>query len=98
MQHALNPIEQFLLHLELNERMIFSQHPDYFIYPIVPFFQLVYVCNTEQMIKGLDRFESELGGYLMRSEGYLSFTCPEFNVDEDDLRRLTIQLLEIIRF
>lgn len=62
------------------------------------FFQLVHVCNTEQVIEQLNQFESVLGGYLIRVDGYLAFTCPEFSVREDDLRRLTLQLLEIMRF
>ncbi|MCF7505321.1 hypothetical protein L3V34_16000 [Vibrio sp. L3-7] len=50
------------------------------------------------MIELLNQFESVLGGYLIRVDGYLAFTCPEFSVREDDLRRLTLQLLEIMRF
>ncbi|AYV25041.1 hypothetical protein L1D61_25700 [Vibrio mediterranei] len=98
MQRTLNPIEQFLLDLEQSERTVFSQYPDYLIYPVVPFFQLVHVCNLEQVIEQLNRFQSVLGGYLIRADGYLAFTCPEFRVREDDLRRLTLQLLEIMRF
>lgn len=98
MQSTLNPIEQFLLHLEQSERTVFSEYPDYLIYPILPFFQLVHVCNTEQVIEQLNQFESVLDGYLIRVDGYLAFTCPEFSAREDDLRRLTLQLLEIMRF
>ncbi|MBU2895877.1 hypothetical protein [Vibrio hepatarius] len=98
MQPALNKIEIFLLKIEQNEEAVFSQHPDYVLYPVVPFFQLVHIHNIEQVIEKLHQFETTLGGFLIRVDGYVTLACPEFSVLEEDLRRLTIQLLEIMRF
>ena len=98
MQFTLNSIEQFLFNLEQNEKTVFSEHPDYFIYPLIPFFQIVHVLNIEDVLTQLNQIEVVLGGYLIRVDGYLVYTCSEFGVREEDLRRLTIQLLEIMRF
>ena len=98
MQPELDKVESFLLKIEQNEETVFSQHPDYVLYPVVPFFQLVHLHNIEQVIENLLRFESTLGGFLIRVDGYITLACPESTVLEDDLRRLTIQLLEVMRF
>lgn len=98
MQRELDQVESFLLKIEQNEDAVFSQHPDYVLYPVVPFFQLVHLHNIEQVIEKLHQFETTLGGYLIRVDGYITLACPESGVLEDDLRRLTIQLLEIMRF
>ncbi|MDN3612031.1 hypothetical protein ACODM8_17760 [Vibrio ostreicida] len=98
MQPELNQIEQFLLDLEQSEQAVFSRYQDYVIYPIVPFFQLVHVSNIEQVMEQLSQFASVSSGYLIRVDGYLTLACAEFSIREDDLRRLTLQLLERMRF
>ncbi|RSD30304.1 hypothetical protein [Vibrio pectenicida] len=98
MQPELDKVESFLLKIEQNEETVFSQYPDYVLYPIVPFFQLVHIHNHEQVIDKIIQFETILGGFLIRVDGYITLACPESSVLEDDLRRLTIQLLELMRF
>ena len=98
MQPELDKVESFLLKIEQNEETVFSQYPDYVLYPIVPFFQLVHIHNLEQVIDKILQFETILGGFLIRVDGYITLACSELGVLEEDLRRLTIQLLEIMRF
>lgn len=98
MVEKLNETEQFLLHLERNESVVYQEHPDYLLFTIVPFFQLVHVINTQQVIQYLLQFELRSNGLLIRLDGYLTLACHEKNIRDDELRRLTIQLLEIMRF
>ncbi|EGQ8095639.1 hypothetical protein G4T96_002170 [Vibrio cholerae] len=95
---TLNEIEQFLLHIEQNEEVVFEQYTDYLLLPIVPFFQLVHVQNTQQVINGLLCFEPASNGFLIRVDGYLTLACEDHSIRDDDLRRITIQLLETMRF
>ncbi|MCO4174553.1 hypothetical protein K8D10_22685 [Aeromonas veronii] len=93
-----NEIEQFLLHIEQNEDVVFEQYTDYLLLPIVPFFQLVHVQNTQQVINNLLGFESASNGFFIRVDGYLTLACEDHSIRDDDLRRITIQLFETMRF
>lgn len=98
MSEKLNEIEQFLLHLEQNENVVYEQHAEYLLFSVVPFFQIVHVINTLRVIQQLLFIESQFSGLLIRVDGYLTLACHEQNRRDDELRRLTIQLLEIMRF
>ncbi len=94
----LNDVEQFLLHLEQNEGIVFEQYLDYVLLPIIPFFQLIHVQNTLQVINRLQCFEPASNSFLIRVDGYLTLACEEHSIRYDDFRRITIQLLETMRF
>ncbi|GIA54395.1 hypothetical protein VCSRO39_3308 [Vibrio cholerae] len=94
----LNDVEQFLLHLEQNEGIVFEQYLDYVLLPIIPFFQLIHVQNTLQVINRLHCFEPASNSFLIRVDGYLTLACEEHSIRYDDFRRITIQLLETMRF
>ncbi|ARR51739.1 hypothetical protein ETN89_20995 (plasmid) [Photobacterium damselae subsp. damselae] len=94
----LNEIEQFLLRLEENEQFVFNYRQDDRILAILPFFQLVHVLNLNEIIRFLALLEQLMRGKLVRSNGYLMIALSDDVYDEEELRRLTIQLLEKMRF
>ncbi|HDI3264683.1 TPA: hypothetical protein PMC50_003331 [Vibrio cholerae] len=94
----LNDVEQFLLHLEQNEGIVFEQYPNYVLLPVIPFFQLIHVQNVLQVIDRLHCFEPVSNGFLIRVDGYLTLACEERSIRDDNFRRITIQLLETMRF
>jgi hypothetical protein len=94
----MNEVEVFLMNLEDNEVLVFEQYPDLVILPLIPFFQLTKVQNTYQMCEKLISFESIFGGFLIRVNGDITLACVENGINRDHIRRLTIKLIETMRF
>ncbi|MDE1211615.1 hypothetical protein [Vibrio aestuarianus] len=98
MSHKIDEVEQFLLNLEHNEQRILSLCPDHLLLPTLPFFQLVHVINIEEVIKQLATIEIITGGQFIRVDGYLTLAIEEQLYQSEELRCLTLQLFEIMRF
>jgi len=91
-------IESFLQHLEANEIIIFTDYKDNLLLPIFPFFQLVHVVNLEVIIELILQFELAMKGVFIRVDGFLTLTIAEQDYSEDDIRRLSINLFDNMRF
>ncbi|MBS0045040.1 hypothetical protein KFE26_22565 [Shewanella sp. M16] len=91
-------IEYFLQRLEKNEVVIFKNYPDNLLLPIFPFFQLVHVINLEAVLALILQFEIAMKGVFIRVDGFLTLTIAEQDYSEDDVRRLSINLIETMRF
>lgn len=91
-------MEHFLHNLEKNEAVILNGYPDNLLLPIIPFFQLVHVINLDDIIALIFQFEIAIKGVFIRVDGFLSLTLAEEDYFEDDVRRLTINLIETMRF
>ncbi len=95
---VLNNIERFLLKLERNEHEVFTHHPDHLLLPIIPFFQLVHVEDIELVLKQLSLFEQGKGQFLIRLDGFVTLAADGTNLQKEDLRRWTLQLIESMRY
>ena len=91
-------IQHFLQRLETNETVILRDHKENLLLPIFPFFQLVHVVNLEETIELILQFEIAVKGVFIRVDGFLSLTIAEQDYSEDDVRRLSINLFENMRF
>jgi hypothetical protein len=91
-------IQHFLQRLETNETVILRDHKDNLLLPIFPFFQLVLVVNLEVTIELILQFEIAMKGVFIRVDGFLTLTIAEQDYSEDDVRRLSINLFEKMRF
>lgn len=91
-------IEHFLQRLEKNEAVILRDYPDNLLLPIFPFFQLVHVINLDAIIALILQFEIAIKGVFIRVDGFLTLTIAEQDYSEDDVRRLSINLIETMRF
>ncbi|PIW61465.1 hypothetical protein [Shewanella sp. CG12_big_fil_rev_8_21_14_0_65_47_15] len=91
-------IQHFLQRLETNETVILRDHKDNLLLPIFPFFQLVHVVNLEVTIELILQFEIAMKGVFIRVDGFLTLTIAEQDYSEDDVRRLSINLFEKMRF
>lgn len=94
----LNIVENFLLNLELNERMVFKDCPRHLVLHLMPFFQLVHVLNVDEVIGGLMLFERVFSGKLIRVEGYITLAVDEHMVSEDKMCNLINKLYSLARF
>jgi hypothetical protein len=91
-------IEIFLQRLEKNEEIILSDYHDHLLLPIFPFFQLVHVVNLEIVIDLILQFEIVINGVFIRVDGFMTLTIAEQDYSQDEVRRLTFNLLEKMRF
>lgn len=91
-------IQHFLQRLEKHEAIILRDYQDNLLLPIFPFFQLVHVVNLEGIIDLILQFEIATKGVFIRVDGFLTLTIAEQDYSEDDVRRLSINLFEKMRF
>lgn len=91
-------IESFLQRLENNEEQVFEFFQDYLLLPILPFFQLVYIVNTEEIIEALANIDKTFDSVMIRVDGYLTVAISEKNYQEKELRNMVIHILQIMRF
>ena len=91
-------IQQFLQRLEKNESVIFRDYPDNLLLPVFPFFQLIHLVNLEAVIDLIFQFEMASKGVFIRVDGFLTLTIAEQDYSEDNVRRLSINLFEKMRF
>ncbi|AVI67764.1 hypothetical protein CKQ84_19000 [Shewanella sp. WE21] len=88
----------FLQHLEKNEVVILGKYPNHLLLPILPFFQLVHVINLEAVIELILQFELVVKGVFIRVDGFLTLTIAEQDYSAENVRRLSINLIENMRF
>ncbi|WP_434525699.1 hypothetical protein [Photorhabdus asymbiotica] len=91
-------IESFLLRLENNEEQVFEFFQDYLLLPILPFFQLVHIVNTEEIMEELANIDKTFDSMMIRVDGYLTVAIAEKNYQEKELRNMVIHILQIMRF
>lgn len=91
-------IESFLLRIKENEEYVFKNSLDDFIFPIIPFYQLIYLTNIELILKELINLEYQLNCRLIRLDGYLTIAVDEQHSQEDKIKDSTIRILKIMRF
>ncbi|WP_036773138.1 hypothetical protein [Photorhabdus australis] len=91
-------IESFLQRLENNEEQVFEFFQDYLLLPILPFFQLIYIVNTEEIIEALANIDKTFDSMMIRVDGYLTVAISENNYQEKELRNMVIHILQIMRF
>ncbi|EKT64612.1 hypothetical protein [Providencia burhodogranariea] len=91
-------VEFFLAYIEKNEKHIFQFCLDDLLYPIIPFYQLIYVLNIEDVIKALIRIDKQFDSRLIRVDGYLTIAMAEQNYQEAEFKRSVIHILKMMRF
>jgi hypothetical protein len=90
--------ESFLYHIEKNGEEVFKNNQDDLLLPLIPFFQIVYVNNINEVLEQLLIFETETNGLLVRFNEYISLAVSESNYNEKQIRTLMMKLLEIMRY
>lgn len=93
-----NRIEDFLLHLEKNQQLLFKNHPDYIVLPLLPFLSLVHVDNLYEILDALTALEKNSGGYLMQYDACIVIAVESVQPRGMDLRLSLIRILEEMRF
>ncbi|KAA1195504.1 hypothetical protein [Photorhabdus heterorhabditis] len=91
-------IESFLLRLENNEEQVIEFFQDYLLFPILPFFQLVHIVNTEEIMEALANIDKTFDSMMIRVDGYLTAVISENNYQEKELINMVIHILQIMRF
>lgn len=91
-------IENFLAYIEKNEKYVFQFCLDDMLYPIIPFYQLIYVFNIEEVIHALMRIDKQFDSRLIRVNGYLTVVMAEQNYQEAEFKRSIIHILKMMRF
>lgn len=91
-------IEFFLAYIEKNEKQVFQFCLDDMLYPIVPFYQLIYVLNIEDVMEALMSIDKQFDSKLIRVEGYLTIAMAEENYQEAEFKRKVIHILKMMRF
>ncbi|EKT60080.1 hypothetical protein [Providencia sneebia] len=94
----IGPIESFLDYIEKNEKHVFQNCLDDAIYPIIPFYQLVYVLNVEDTIKELIDIDKQFNSKLIRVDGYLTAVMAEENYQKKEFTNSVIHILKMMRF
>ncbi|AWS50752.1 hypothetical protein AM461_07980 [Providencia rettgeri] len=91
-------VEHFLAYLEENEKYVFEFCLDESIYPIIPFYQLIYISNIQEVIKVLIRMDEKFKSRLIRIDGYLTVVMDEQNYQAMEFKYHVVQLLKMMRF
>lgn len=94
----MEPIETFLAYIEQNEKHVFQFCLDDMLYPIIPFYQLIYVLNIEDVIHELMSIDEQFASRLIRVDGYLTSVMAEENYHEAEFKRSVIHILKMMRF
>jgi len=91
-------VVNFLQRLEKNESIMFRDYPENLLLPVFPFFQLIHLVNLEAVIDFILQFEIATNGVFIRVDGFLTLTIDEQYYSEDNVRWLSINLFEKMRF
>lgn len=91
-------VENFLAYIEQNEKHVFQFCLDDMLYPIIPFYQLTYVFNIEDVIQALMNIDKQFDSRLIRVDGYLTIVMAEQNYQETEFKRSVIHILKMMRF
>lgn len=94
----MEPVENFLAYIEKNEKHVFHFCLDDMLYPIIPFYQLIYVLNIEDVIQALMNIDKQFDSRLIRVDGYLTVVMDERNYQEAEFKRSVIHTFKLMRF